>query len=289
MAALAGLMLAGCGSARWTGKPSAPVPGQPVPASAIHRLTAIADRAVRLNGGDAPMWASAVVTTHDKALTSATPGDTVPIGEKTVVYLVTMKGHFVDGQYMSIVLNARTFQTMDFGLGPKPPPVAPASFGPVTYLKVTTHRRPGPVPTSRCPPGASCPAPLPSRVIFTTTINGHTGARPLTGPVPSFQVRPAEHLVIRVALKVPRHVQVTALWLGICHDAWGWGQGDRPTGMNPILTYSRQPMPAGVHTFGLRWRLPEGLSAISLYLCSAWLSHDPPSGAAEAIAVLAVN
>jgi hypothetical protein len=35
---------------------------------------------------------------------------------------------------LSIVLNARTFESLDFGLSPKPPPVAPASFGPVTYL-----------------------------------------------------------------------------------------------------------------------------------------------------------
>jgi hypothetical protein len=147
VALLAGLVLAGCGSARWMGVQSAPVPGQPVPASAIHPLTAIADRAVRVNGGDAPVWASAVVTTHEKALTSATPGDTVPMGEKTVVYLVTMKGHFVDGTYMSIVLNAKTFQTMDFGLGAKPPPVASARLGPVTYLKVASHRRPGPLPS----------------------------------------------------------------------------------------------------------------------------------------------
>jgi hypothetical protein len=91
-----------------------------------------------------------VVTTHAKALTSATPGDTEPAGQNVVVYLVTMKGDFVDnyatgppgakaptGTYMSAVVNARSFQPMDYGLRPGPPPVLPSSFGPVTYLKVT--------------------------------------------------------------------------------------------------------------------------------------------------------
>ena len=44
--------------------------------------------------------------------------------------------HAPTGTYMSMVINAKTFAGLDFGLGPKPPPVAPASFGPVTYLKV---------------------------------------------------------------------------------------------------------------------------------------------------------
>ncbi len=79
----------------------------------------------------------------------ATPGDLVPNGEKTVVYLVTVKGHFAataasvpagadvpTGTYLSLVINAKTFARLDFGLGTQPPPVAPASFGPVSYLKV---------------------------------------------------------------------------------------------------------------------------------------------------------
>lgn len=93
-------------------------------------------------------WATAVVTTHAKALTSATPGDTTP-GAKTIVYLVTIKGRFVcglcsgppgshapTGTYLSLVIDAKTFKGTDFGIGPKPPPVSPARFGPVTYLKV---------------------------------------------------------------------------------------------------------------------------------------------------------
>ncbi len=84
---LAGPGLAGCASDPPAGGPSIPVPGQPVPTSALHRLTAITDRAVRVNDGHGVRWASAVVTTRAKALTSATPGDLVPNDEKTVVYL----------------------------------------------------------------------------------------------------------------------------------------------------------------------------------------------------------
>ena len=135
-------------------RPAAAELGQPLPASAVHRLTAIADRAVTLNGRHPVAWATAVVTSHAKALTSATPGDTTP-GGSVIVYLVTMKGHFVcgacsvppgahapAGTYLSLVINAKTFEETDFGIGPKPPPVRAAHFGPVTYLKVhpTAHR-----------------------------------------------------------------------------------------------------------------------------------------------------
>ncbi len=90
------------------------------------------------------------MTTRAKALTSATPGDTEPDGGATVVYLVTIKGHFVcglcsgppgsrapTGTYMSLVITARNFRgESDFGLSHRPPPVSPASLGPVTYLRV---------------------------------------------------------------------------------------------------------------------------------------------------------
>jgi hypothetical protein len=153
---LTGVVLAGCASAPRAGRPSAPVPGLPVPASAIPRLTATAARAVKVNGGGTPAWITAVATTHEKALTSATPGDTVPGSEQTIVYLLTMKGHFTAGNttdppgalaptgaYLSIVIDAQTFQGMDFGLSPNPPPVAPASLGPLTYLNVRLRARPG--------------------------------------------------------------------------------------------------------------------------------------------------
>lgn len=108
----------------------------------------MADRAAAAQGDRAPEWVSVVVTTREKALTLATPGDFVPGSEHTVVYLVTMKGHFTGynfprprgapvptGTYSSLVINAETFWGMDSGLSDRPPPVAPASLGPVTWLK----------------------------------------------------------------------------------------------------------------------------------------------------------
>jgi hypothetical protein len=146
------LAAAACGSASGSvghEEPPTAVPGQPVPAAAVHRLTAIVNHAVTVNDGHGVVWASAVITTRAKALTSATPGDFVPNDVKTVVYLVTVKGHFVaravprphrahapTGTYLSLVINAETFAGLDFGLGHKPPPAAPAGFGPVTYLNL---------------------------------------------------------------------------------------------------------------------------------------------------------
>lgn len=134
-------------------RPAVAEPGRPVPASAVHRLTAIASRAVKSNGVHPVAWATAVVTTHAKALGSATPGDTSP-GAKTVVYLVTIKGHFVcglcsvpsgahapTGAYLSMVINAKNFQGTDFGISRKPPPVAPAQLGPVTHLNLRSPAR----------------------------------------------------------------------------------------------------------------------------------------------------
>ena len=173
-AVLAALVLIGCGSVHQPGQATAAlsgatanhevgritsaapstrravaVPGRPVPASALRTLTELAAQVAKVNGDKAPAWVSVVVTTHEKALTSATPGDSEPAGQKAIVYLVTMKGHFVaedvpipsgahapTGTYLSIVINARSLESLDFGLSPKPPPVAPSSFGPVTYLKV---------------------------------------------------------------------------------------------------------------------------------------------------------
>jgi len=147
---IAVLALSACGSgAASVVRPKVPTPGKPVPAAAISRLTVIAERAIAANGGKSVAWATAVVTTHAKALTSATPGDTEPSGGNTIVYLLTIKGHFVchacsgppgskapTGTYLSMVLVAKTFSGTDFGLSPKAPSVSPSSLGPVTYLHV---------------------------------------------------------------------------------------------------------------------------------------------------------
>lgn len=122
----------------------------------IDRLTAMANRSARANGGGTAEWASAVVTTREKALTSAAPGDFIPGSAETIVYLVTMKGHFISrraaprrkkptGNYLSFVVNAEDFALLDVGIHHDPPPVAPASFGPLTHLKVGTERGTGPV------------------------------------------------------------------------------------------------------------------------------------------------
>ena len=70
----------------------------------------------------------------------------MPGREEAVVYLVTMKGHFTawktspvggwhpTGSYLSLVMDAHTFRCTDLGLANNPPPVDPASFGPVLYL-----------------------------------------------------------------------------------------------------------------------------------------------------------
>src|SRR5215831_5401905 len=133
--------------------------GRPVPASAIPRLRAIAKRFAKLNGGHALTQATAVLTTHRKALTSATPGDFVPGSGGVPVYLVTMQGRFtVDaprppgaaaptGRYASLVVDAHTFAGLDMGVGDNPPPVSPDSLGPVTDLLLppagAEHQPPG--------------------------------------------------------------------------------------------------------------------------------------------------
>src|SRR5690348_15928169 len=98
--------------------PGASPGGPPVPASAIPRLTAIARHVAKGSGDATPEWATVVLTTHAKALTSATPGDFVPGTGKVRVYLITMQGHFVAnvpgppgaaaprGRYISVVVDA---------------------------------------------------------------------------------------------------------------------------------------------------------------------------------------
>src|SRR5215475_12992676 len=126
---------------------NAAAPGLVVPASAADRLDAIARGFATANGDARPLSISAVTTTHARALTSATPGDAEPASGGLVVYLITMHGHFTGnmaavppgakaptGAYLSIVINARTFKIMDWGLSPGAPRVSPASLGPVRGL-----------------------------------------------------------------------------------------------------------------------------------------------------------
>jgi hypothetical protein len=55
----------------------------------------IGGRAAKASGDTAPLWMTAVLTTHAKALTSATPGDFVSGAGDVPVFLVTMRGNFV--------------------------------------------------------------------------------------------------------------------------------------------------------------------------------------------------
>jgi hypothetical protein len=150
---LVGLAAVGLGMyAAFAGQPAqageGPAPGLAITSGAAVRLDAIAMAAARGNGDARPAWIEVVITTHGKALESATPGDTEPSGNGTTVYLITMKGRFTGydasvpsgarlptGTYISLVVNARTFAVTDSGLSQHAPPVAPASLGPVRLLK----------------------------------------------------------------------------------------------------------------------------------------------------------
>ncbi len=113
-----------------------PASGLPVPASAIPRLRAIADRFVRGDAQTFPEWASVVTTSHKKALAAAAPAEWTVAGVRNItVYLVTIKGRFsplpvasplpghgpLTGKYLSIVVDAKAFHVLYLGLGTKSP------------------------------------------------------------------------------------------------------------------------------------------------------------------------
>jgi len=121
--------------------------------------------------------------------------------------------------------------------------------------------------------------------MFTPSVNGKPAAPRNDGHVPSYRVRPGETLVIRVAVTVPEHLAVTALWLGISQGTWGNGPNG-PVGMNPVLAHDRQPLPTGSRTFRLRWRVPQRRPGASLYLIFAWSSRQPPASVSGPVAQL---
>ncbi len=135
----------------------------------------------------------------------------------------------------------------------------------------------------RCPPGASCPVIVPN-VTFTPTINGDS-AIGKDGYGPGYQVRPGEYLAMRVAVTVPNHVSVTALWFGISEGSWGYGP-EGPTGMNPILAHYSRPLSAGSYTGGFWWRIPPRRPGASLYLIFAWSSYSATVSGAVAQLIL---
>lgn len=127
------------------------------------------------------------------------------------------------------------------------------------------------------------------RVTFTPIVNGNPAVLRKDGHVPSYQVRSGEYLVMRVAVVVPIHVRITALWFGVSTGTWGNGPKGRPTGLNPILAHYVEPLPAGSHTFGVRWRIPRLHDGASRFLTFAWSSHQPPASVSGPFAHLVVN
>jgi hypothetical protein len=141
-------------------------------------------------------------------------------------------------------------------------------------------------PSPRCPPGAPCPMVMP-RVTFTPTVNGQPVFR-RSGSPPRYHVRPGERLVLKVAVTVPRHFTVTALWFGISTGILGGGPNGTGS-MHPILAHYRQPLSAGSHTFWLRWRVPKRRARTTLYLVTAWSGQPPPGNVEQFVAQLMLH
>jgi hypothetical protein len=124
-------------------------PGRPLPAWAVRRLTALADRIVKANGDHPVQWAEAVVTTRANGLRTVTPGDWVP-GPDYAVFVLVIKGQFEcgtcsypsgahapTGTYAAFSYDAKNFHgESDSSIGNRPPPIPLSRLGPVTYLHV---------------------------------------------------------------------------------------------------------------------------------------------------------
>jgi hypothetical protein len=159
-------------------------------------------------------------------------------------------------------------------------------IGPVAALVVGAFSAGGCSSSLSC---ASTPCPeVGPRLGYVMTVNGWSASIPKDDNLPSFRIRPGEHLVMRVAVTVPRHVTVTALWLGISTAPEGFGPKG-PINLHPVLARSRQPLSAGSHAFGLRWRVPQRRPGASLLLVSAWSGQPPPADVAGAIAQLVLT
>lgn len=125
--------------------------------------------------------------------------------------------------------------------------------------------------------------------MFIPIVNGKPAVLRKDGHVPSYRVRSGEYLVMRVTVVVPQHVRITALRFGVSTGTWGTGPQGRPIGMNPILAHYAQPLPAGSHTFGLRWHIPRLHAGASRLLTFAWSSSRPPASVSGPFAHLTVN
>jgi hypothetical protein len=123
---------------------------------------------------------------------------------------------------------------------------------------------------------------------FALTFNGRPVPYPDNGTIPRYYIRPGEHLLMTVAVTVPKHLLITGLWLGVAKSSGSNTPNGRHAGVHPIVVISR-PLSAGVHAFSLSWRVPEHRTFSSFFLVLAWASRQPPAGIAGAIAELALN
>lgn len=148
LAGIFAVITAACSSGNGlTALSNRPEPGRPVPAAAVHRLTVLADKLARENGGYPVEWATVIVTTRSNPLETRPGGLRQPA--RYVAYSLIMKGHFVcgacshpqgartpTGTYLTLVMNVNGNGPVDFGLGPYRPAADPRALGPVTHLKV---------------------------------------------------------------------------------------------------------------------------------------------------------
>lgn len=82
--------------------------------------------------------------------------------------------------------------------------------------------------------------------------------------------------MISVRMTVPRRARVSALSLGISAGTIG-GVPEHPTGVDPVLLYSRQVLMAGSHSFSLQWRVPATTRpGKHVFLVANWASRQPP-------------
>lgn len=150
VAAVPGLLaLSGCASGPGTDIVSALAASRrapAIPSEIRQRLLALANEVAKGAGDPDPEWISVVVSTREKAV-RASSGDLVG-GPDFPAYLITMKGNFTEddvsvppgakaptGAYITLVVDARTMQSTDFGIGADAGPDPASALGPVTYLK----------------------------------------------------------------------------------------------------------------------------------------------------------
>ena len=139
-------------------------------------------------------------------------------------------------------------------------------------------------------PSSAHPQVAPFRLSFTMAVNGQVRVFPKGGAPLSITVTPGKRLGFRIGVVVPARANVTTLWLGISKGAFGTPgrDGQRPSGVRPILAHARRPLAAGTHTFGLTWTPPVQFPrGTSLMLVAAWRTKQEDTSVSQIVAVLA--